>query len=331
MIQIEGLRKAFGQTSVLNGVSISLHAGELVTLLGPSGCGKTTLLRAIAGFDAPDSGDIRVKGLSVLGRPPHARNVGMVFQSYAIFPHLTVEENVAYGLKARRVSDAERARRVERALARVKLEALAQRMPSQLSGGQKQRVGLARAIVIEPELLLMDEPLSNLDAKLRVEMRDEIRMLQTELGMTTLYVTHDQEEALAVSDRVAVMQGGHMLQIAAPEDLYDEPAHAFVMDFVGGCQWIQVSADRKVGLRADDLELSARGDWPGWDGLRLVHRSFLGPRQRLLVKGEHLELTIDLPAQARIPSVGQALSVRYDPRRARHFHPESGWRLPEVS
>ena len=330
MVEIEGLKKAFGQTLVLNGVSLSLHAGELVTLLGPSGCGKTTLLRAIAGFDSPDAGEIRVKGQSVLGRAPHARNVGMVFQSYAVFPHLSVSDNVAYGLKARRVAQAERERRVERALARVKLEALAHRMPSQLSGGQKQRVGLARAIVIEPELLLMDEPLSNLDAKLRVEMRDEIRMLQTELGMTTLYVTHDQEEALAVSDRVAVMQGGHLLQIATPEVLYEEPAHAFVMDFVGGCQWVEATAEARTALRADDLILSDRGDWPGWDGLRLVHRAFLGPRQRLLVRRDGLELTLDLPAQHPAPGVGEPLSVRYDPSRARHFHPESGWRLSGV-
>ena len=172
MVQIEGLKKAFGPTVVLNGVSLTLHAGELVTLLGPSGCGKTTLLRAIAGFDRPDEGDIQVRGKSVLHHPPHERNVGMVFQSYAIFPHLSVAENVAYGLKARHVTEPQLTQRVERALQRVKLESLAQRMPSQLSGGQKQRVGLARAIVIEPELLLMDEPLSNLDAKLRIEMRD---------------------------------------------------------------------------------------------------------------------------------------------------------------
>jgi ABC-type Fe3+/spermidine/putrescine transport system ATPase subunit len=329
MVQIEGLKKAFGSTTVLDGVSLTLHAGELVTLLGPSGCGKTTLLRAIAGFDQPDQGDIRVRGESVLNRPPFARNVGMVFQSYAIFPHLSVAENVAYGLRARRVSDPERAKRVERALRRVKLEALAERMPSQLSGGQKQRVGLARAIVIEPELLLMDEPLSNLDAKLRIEMRDEIRMLQTELGMTTLYVTHDQEEALAVSDRVAVMQGGHILQIAAPEVLYDQPAHAFVMDFVGGCQWVPGPDGCRTGLRADDLQVSTRSDWPGWDQLTVAHRSFLGPRQRLLVKGEGLSMVLDLPAQEAVPELGRRIGVRYDPLRARYFHPDTGWRLKD--
>ncbi|MGA1694961.1 MAG: ABC transporter ATP-binding protein [Burkholderiaceae bacterium] len=327
MVHIEGLKKAFGPTVVLNGVSLTLHAGELVTLLGPSGCGKTTLLRAIAGFDQPDAGDIRVRGESVLHRPPHQRNVGMVFQSYAVFPHLSVADNVGYGLKARHVPAPQRAQRITRALERVKLESFAQRMPSQLSGGQKQRVGLARAIVIEPELLLMDEPLSNLDAKLRIEMRDEIRMLQTELGMTTLYVTHDQEEALAVSDRIAVMQGGHILQIAAPEVLYDEPAHAFVMDFVGGCQWVAHAAGHRTGLRADDLQISSRSDWPGWDHLVIAHRSFLGPRQRLLVKGEGVSLVMDLSAQERLPSVGGQVSVRYDPLRARHFHPETGWRL----
>ena len=327
MIQIEGLIKAFGSTAVLNGVDLTLHAGELVSLLGPSGCGKTTLLRAIAGFDTPNAGDIRVRGQTVLNLPPHARNVGMVFQSYAIFPHLSVFENVAYGLRARAVKAEDLTRRVERALQRVKLAPLSQRMPGQLSGGQKQRVGLARAIVIEPEILLMDEPLSNLDAKLRVEMRDEIRMLQTELGMTTLYVTHDQEEALAVSDRVAVMQGGHILQIAAPEVLYDDPSHAFVMDFVGGCQWVAQTDQQRGAVRSDDLQISTRPDWPGWDGLRVLHRSFLGPRQRVLVKGEAVELTLDLPAQQAVPPVGEPVSVRYGPLRARHFHPETGWRL----
>ena len=209
-LTVEAVTKRYGDVTALDRVSLEVGAGEFFTLLGPSGCGKTTLLRCVAGFIRPDAGRILMDGERLDTRPAHARDVGMVFQSYAIFPHLTVFENVAYGLRARRVPPADLARRTREALDLVQLDGLAGRMPHQLSGGQQQRVALARAMVIRPRLLLMDEPLSNLDARLRVEMRTEIRRLQRGLGITTLYVTHDQEEALAISERLAVMAGGRV-------------------------------------------------------------------------------------------------------------------------
>jgi ABC-type Fe3+/spermidine/putrescine transport system ATPase subunit len=237
-IEIDQLCKRFGAFQALDRVHLDIQGGEFLTLLGPSGCGKTTLLRAIAGFNLPDSGSIRLGGEDISRLAPHQRDIGMVFQSYAVFPHMTVLDNVAYGLRARRRPEPEVKQRAAAALEQVQMGHLAARFASQLSGGQKQRVGLARAMVIQPKVLLMDEPLSNLDAKLRVEMRQEIRLMQRGMGITTLYVTHDQEEALAVSDRIAVMSKGHVLQLAPPEQVYRDPAHAFVMDFVGGCNWL---------------------------------------------------------------------------------------------
>jgi ABC-type Fe3+/spermidine/putrescine transport system ATPase subunit len=238
-IQIRQLGKRFGSFQALDRVDLDVAGGEFLTLLGPSGCGKTTLLRAIAGFNQPEQGAILLAGQDIARLAPHQRDIGMVFQSYAVFPHMTVLDNVAYGLRARRRPEPEVRQRAQAALAQVQMAHLAGRFASQLSGGQKQRVGLARAMVIQPKVLLMDEPLSNLDAKLRVEMRQEIRLMQRGLGITTIYVTHDQEEALAVSDRIAVMSRGHVLQLAAPELVYRDPAHAFVMDFVGGCNWFE--------------------------------------------------------------------------------------------
>ncbi len=232
-LTIERLTKRYGPVTALDSVSIEVEAGEFFTLLGPSGCGKTTLLRCVAGFLRPDSGRILCDGERLDPLPAHARDVGMVFQNYAIFPHLSVFENVAYGLRARRVSPDELVRRVREALALVQMDGLAARMPHQLSGGQQQRVALARAMVIRPRLLLMDEPLSNLDAKLRVEMRTEIRRLQRELGITTLYVTHDQEEALAISERLAVMAEGRVEQVGLPWEIYTQPRTPFVARFIG--------------------------------------------------------------------------------------------------
>ena len=207
--------------------------GELFTLLGPSGCGKTTLLRLIAGFYAPDGGEIWFGERRVDGPRPYERNIGMVFQNYALWPHMTVRANIVYGLKLRRLGGREIERRFAEVLAKVNLAGLEDRYPGQLSGGQQQRVALARALVLNPDILLLDEPLSNLDAKIRVQVRAEIRKLQKELGITTVYVTHDQEEALSLSDRVAVMRDGRMLQLAAPKALYERPANRFVADFVG--------------------------------------------------------------------------------------------------
>jgi iron(III) transport system ATP-binding protein len=212
---------------------LSIEDGELFTLLGPSGCGKTTLLRLIAGFYAPDEGEIRFDGQSVNDVPASERGIGMVFQNFALWPHMTVHENAAYGLKLRRLGQAEIATRVGAVFEKVRLTGLGDRYPGQLSGGQQQRVALARALVLSPQILLLDEPLSNLDAKIRVQVRQEIRKLQRELGITTMYVTHDQEEALTLSDRIAVFNQGKVLQVGPPKELYERPANRFVADFIG--------------------------------------------------------------------------------------------------
>jgi ABC-type Fe3+/spermidine/putrescine transport system ATPase subunit len=232
-ITIDSVARTFGATRAVDNVSIAVRDGEFFTLLGPSGCGKTTLLRMVAGFCELDTGRILFGDQRIDTLPPHKRNTGMVFQNYAVFPNLTVGGNVAYGLRARNVRSDETRERVGRALKLVQLDGYAERWPHQLSGGQLQRVAIARAIVIEPHVLLLDEPLSNLDAKLRVEMRGEIRRLQKLLGITVLYVTHDQEEALAISDRIAVMCAGRVEQIAGPREIYERPMTPFVASFVG--------------------------------------------------------------------------------------------------
>jgi ABC-type Fe3+/spermidine/putrescine transport system ATPase subunit len=232
-IRIDGVARAFGPVQAVRGVTLDIREGELFTLLGPSGCGKTTLLRMVAGFCDIDRGSISFGGKRVDTLPPHRRNTGMVFQNYAIFPNLTVAGNVAYGLKARRLPRDEIATRAARALKLVQLGGYEERWPHQLSGGQLQRVAIARCLVIEPEVLLLDEPLSNLDAQLRVETRAEIRRLQQSLRITALYVTHDQEEALAISDRIAVMRAGQVEQVGTPTEIYRRPATPFVAEFVG--------------------------------------------------------------------------------------------------
>jgi len=232
-VQVQGIVKRFGDMPAIDGISLEVRPGELFTLVGPSGCGKTTLLRIIAGLLDQDAGSVLFNEDRMDDVPPYLRNIGVVFQSYAIFPHLTVGENIAYGLKARRVSPDRITAKVAEASQLVQLEGLLDRMPSQLSGGQQQRVVLARALVIEPRLLLMDEPLSNLDAKLRVQIRSLIRAVQRELQITTIYVTHDQEEALAISDTIAVMDRGRVLQVGKPWELYLKPANRFVADFIG--------------------------------------------------------------------------------------------------
>jgi len=232
-IAISGLVKGFGAVTAVDHADLVVADGELFTLLGPSGCGKTTLLRLLAGFSQPDAGEIRFGDRVVNGLAPYERNIGMVFQNYALWPHMTVAANVAYGLKLRKLSAAEIASRLAEGLRKVNLVGFEHRYPGQLSGGQQQRVALARALVLNPDILLLDEPLSNLDAKIRVQVRAEIRKLQQELRITTVYVTHDQEEALSLSDRVAVMKDGRVLQIGTPKQLYERPRTRFVADFVG--------------------------------------------------------------------------------------------------
>lgn len=232
-IDIDHVVKRFDQTTIIPDLSVHIRNREFFTLLGPSGCGKTTLLRMIAGFNSIEGGTIRFDDLVINDIPAHKRNIGMVFQSYAIFPHLTVRENIEYGLKLRKMDKALIQEKVDEILRAVRIEKYQDRLPERLSGGQQQRVALARAIVIHPSVLLMDEPLSNLDAKLRVEMRGAIREVQNQVGITTVYVTHDQEEALAISDRIAVMQEGAIQQIGAPQSIYTRPYNVFVSTFIG--------------------------------------------------------------------------------------------------
>lgn len=232
-LSVKNLTAHYGATKVLEDLSLSVGAGELVSLLGASGCGKTTTLRLIAGFLEPTSGSIRLGDKDLTRLPAYKRDIGLVFQNYALFPHLSVLDNVGFGLKQRGVATAEREKRAKAMLERVGLSLLADRLPGALSGGQKQRVALARALVIEPPLLMFDEPLSNLDAKLRVDMRVEIRQLQRANGTTSVYVTHDQEEAFSISDRVAIMNAGRIMQFDTPETLYQRPANSFVARFVG--------------------------------------------------------------------------------------------------
>jgi ABC-type Fe3+/spermidine/putrescine transport system ATPase subunit len=348
-VEISGLTKRYATFTALGGIDLKIAGGELLTLLGPSGCGKTTLLRAVAGFLAPDSGSIRIGGRAIDGVPAHKRNTGMVFQNYAIFPHMSVADNVAYGLRARGLPECAVKARTQKALAQVRLSALAERFPDAMSGGQKQRVGLARAMAVEPDVLLMDEPLSNLDAKLRVEMRDEIRRMQREIGITTLYVTHDQEEALAISDRVAVMERGEIRQIARPREIYEQPLHAFVAEFIGGCNWFdgsyvdgtvnlaagpairpmpgagssrRTAGTVRVAIRGEDLRLATPGD----DAAACLHGrttmlSFLGQRVRAQVRldaGDGM-IHADLPADAALPAEGEPIRLAFDAARLRIF------------
>ena len=236
---IKNAVKKYGDFKAVDHIDLEINQGEFFTLLGPSGCGKTTLLRMIAGFNSIDDGEIFFGDLRINHVDAHKRDIGMVFQNYAIFPHLTVEENVAYGLKAKKVPREQIKTRVQKALEQVQIEKLKARKPSELSGGQQQRVALARAFVIEPQILLMDEPLSNLDAKLRVQMRTVIKKLQRRLGITTIYVTHDQEEALAVSDRIAVMKEGQIMQTDSPEKIYKKPQNIFIAGFIGVSNFIE--------------------------------------------------------------------------------------------
>jgi spermidine/putrescine ABC transporter ATP-binding subunit len=260
-LEVRDLTRRYSDAVVVGPVSFTAAEGEFVSLLGPSGCGKTTTLRCIAGFETADAGDIRVDGTSLVGLPPHRRDVGLVFQNYALFPHLTVFENVAFGLRLRRRPAGEISRRVGEALRLVDLPGLDARHPAQLSGGQQQRVALARCLALEPRLLLLDEPLSNLDLKLRLQMRTEIRKLQRRLGKTAIYVTHDQGEALALSDRIVVMSRGHVEQIGTPREIYETPRTRFVADFIGASNLLPgviagASGDGVV-VRVGDLRLSS--------------------------------------------------------------------------
>jgi iron(III) transport system ATP-binding protein len=331
-VAIDHVSFAYGTTPVLEDVSMTVEPGEFFAFLGPSGSGKTTLLRLIAGFGTPQ-GRILIGGRDVTRLPPWSRNVGMVFQSYALWPHMSVARNVAFGLERRKLSRAEVVRKVAAVLDLVGLGALAERRPAQLSGGQQQRVALARTLVIEPDVLLLDEPLSNLDAKLRVDMRAELKSLQRKLGITTIYVTHDQEEANATADRMAVLDQGRIQQVGAPVDLYDAPANRFVATFLGTANLIDGRIDQGrfvadglvldridaaagracISIRPQDLAIAAAG----MIDATVSASEFLGgiTRYRLQV-GPH-ELVVDVPHRrnGEIHAVGTAVGLTLDPRQ----------------
>ncbi|MCE4602646.1 MAG: ABC transporter ATP-binding protein [Desulfurococcales archaeon] len=246
-VRLEGVVKRFGRTTALKGIDLEVRDGEVMVLLGPSGCGKTTTLRIIAGLEKPDEGKVYFGDKDVTLLPPRERNISMVFQSYAVWPHMKVYENIAFPLKIKKVPEQEVKKRVKWAAELLQIEELLDRYPHQLSGGQRQRVAVARAIVVEPEVLLMDEPLSNLDALLRVKMRSEIKKLQRRVGVTMIYVTHDQTEAMVIADRIAVMSEGKIMQVGSPEEVYEEPANTFVAGFLGSPSMNLVEADAKPG------------------------------------------------------------------------------------
>jgi len=287
-VEFEHVAKRFGGAVAVKDFTLTIRPGELVTLLGPSGCGKTTTLNLLAGFEYPDAGAIRVDGQSIESLPPHRRDTALVFQGYALFPHLTVARNVAFGLEIRKRPRDEITRRVGEVLELVQLAGLADRYPRQLSGGQQQRVAIARALAIQPRVLLLDEPLSNLDAKLREEMRGEIRALQQKTGITAMYVTHDQEEALSISDRVVVMNAGLIEQVGTPRDIYRAPASPFVANFIGGANLIPV---RVCGFHDGEARVVEE------DGLEFTVQCATGPDigtlAYLVVRPEHIAVGPD--------------------------------------
>jgi spermidine/putrescine transport system ATP-binding protein len=282
-VELRALRKHFGEAIAVDGIDATIREGEFFSLLGPSGCGKTTTLRMIGGFERPTSGEILLDGVDVAQTPPHKRNVHTVFQSYALFPHLSVSDNVAFGLRRRRTPKAESKRLVKEALELVELGGYGERRPSQLSGGQQQRVALARALVLRPALLLLDEPLGALDAKIRRQLRIELQALQEEVGITFVFVTHDQEEALSMSDRVAVMSNGRIEQIGTPAEVYEDPATVFVADFLGVSNLMEAHA-----TRADGGCTVTVGDFPLRAGCGDLEAS--GP-VKVVARPERIELT----------------------------------------
>jgi iron(III) transport system ATP-binding protein len=344
-VSLEGVGKSYGETAAVHDVSFQVSKGELFFLLGPSGCGKTTLLRMIAGFLKPDAGRILFDQEPIDPVPPHRRNTGMVFQSYALWPHMNVAENVAYGLRERSVERAERERRVSRALETVRMAAYRDRTPNQLSGGQQQRVALARALVIEPDVVLLDEPLSNLDAKLRLEMRYEIRRIHAETGITMIYVTHDQKEALSMAERLAVMSMGVVEQVGEPRALYRRPANRFVAEFIGEANMIEGRLARRNGTTGTvdtalgqlSAALGERVPQPGQDvivmvrpeGLQLrkgdcnavratVRESvYLGESEQFVLAAGDLELRAvqSNPGQTP-PQAAQEVDLHFEPQDA---------------
>ena len=343
-VSIAGVNVSYGSNHVLKDVNLEIEPGEFFAFLGPSGCGKTTLLRLIAGFNTSQSGAVRIGDVDVGDLPPWKRDVGLVFQSYALWPHMTVRKNVSFGLEERRVPRAEIERRVNAALEIVGLTHLAERRPSQLSGGQQQRVALARTIVVEPKVLLLDEPLSNLDAKLRVQVRRELRDLQRRLGLTTIFVTHDQEEANTICDRIAVMNDGVVQQVGTPMELYERPANLFVAGFLGAANILQgaliedggvrvfevagglrvpvpagavVSPGARLVFRPQHASVAPAGTGAGLPGV-VAHREFLGAIIRYAVSVDGSDITVDAPFVSGVGlfAEGDAVEVTLNADRA---------------
>jgi len=329
-ISIRGVRKAFKGHEALKAIDLEVRDQEFCVLLGPSGCGKTTLMRIIAGLETETEGEVLIGGRSMKGLEPRRRNIAMVFQNYAVFPHMTIGENIGFGLRMRKVPEARLKEQVLRAASLMHIEGLLDRYAGQLSGGQRQRVAVARALAVEPDVLLMDEPLSNLDALLRLEMRSELKGLLRELRTTTIYVTHDQTEAMSMADRIAVMHGGRIVQYAAPAPVYNHPATRFVGSFIGnppmnfiadpatqaalGCM---PRAGLTLGIRPEELQLVDQGGLPVQ--VRLVE--MLGASQQLSTRvGDEL-VRVSLPAQPAI-AAGQSLQLRAAPGGVRWYDPE---------
>ena len=353
IVQFKGILKQFGSVVAVEKMDFDIEEGSLVTLLGPSGCGKTTLLRMVAGLEEPTEGDIFIKGVRINDTPIHKRNLGMIFQNYALFPHKTIFDNVAFGLKYRDVSKEEIKEKVTRALEMVRLPGVENRMPNPLSGGQQQRIAMARAIVIEPDVLLMDEPLSALDENLREEMRREVDNLQHMLGVTTIFVTHDQREALSMSDKILVMKDGRKQQEGGPETVYNEPANHFVADFLGHSNFIQgevvdVDDNRvnvKIGtgnvlfaenkgafskgdqvemiVRAQRFDAFPRDEFKPVEGMnhfegRIKDRSYMGGEVSYFIElGANREIHVISMMRTRIYEIGEEVSVQVSPH---HCH-----------
>ena len=346
-VQLVDLVKRFGEVEAVAGVNLQMPPGEFFSLLGPSGCGKTTTLRLIAGFERPTEGQILLDGMDMAQTPPHKRNVNTVFQNYALFPHLSVEDNVAFGLRYKDVGKQEQKEKVGKALELVQLSGYERRRPNQLSGGQQQRVALARALILNPEVLLLDEPLGALDAKLRKRLQIELKALQEEVGITFIYVTHDQEEALTMSDRIAVMSRGRVEQVGAPQEIYEEPATAYVADFLGvsnlmdakatgttqgGCQVkigdfslvagqgeSDAQGDVKIVIRPERVELEPQGT----NGQNRVPAMV----ERVVYVGSTMQVIVHLASgqtiQAWVPNRGEGLGYSGGAAVSAHFPPEA--------
>ncbi len=342
-LEIRELHKTFGDVVALERLDLALAPGEFVTLLGPSGCGKTTALRIVAGFEYPDSGAVVLEGRDIIDLPASRRNMGMVFQAYSLFPNMTAEENVAFGLRLRKVSPGDQTRRIRKLFELIGLTGARKRYPHQLSGGQQQRVALARALAIEPRVLLLDEPLSALDARVRLQLREEIRRIQTSLGITTLYVTHDQEEALSISDRIAVMSAGRIEQLGSAPEIYGSPATPFVAEFVGtmnrlaaevsdggrgevACRGVRLAVTAVRGqsagqrvlvlVRPESMEIEAASDGvtpPGCLVGRVTAHSFLGAITRLKIAteiGDDLSADVQSTRAGAFP-IGSRVAARF--------------------